>query len=135
MHSLYEKAKALYIMTVEAHIRSMKEDYTIHKATAELYESAFEDFHLIGEKMEQMDMPINPKKPLDFVKDLYMMQETYLTELKWVIHMNADPWLDNLLRSLYDQAQKRCATLCSLCECEEDEKEVKVETPTYKKIF
>lgn len=128
MHNLFNEAKDNYINMVDAHIRLLKLDFTKHEATREFYEEMFNDYHSIWEQLESIDEPISLKDNCnEIMKELYKEAEEYKNNIGKSLNDKLDYWSDNLLRWLYEKAQKRCVRLYSLLEKEDSYGEYKEE--------
>ena len=112
--NLFRMAEELYVDFVKSHIRLLTLDYTKYKATQKIYESMFDDFHDIGEKMEQTDYPISSDDDCEMIiSDLYEKNEEYKENLKEAIEEEDDEAVKNLFINLYDKAQLNCSILKS----------------------
>lgn len=117
--TLYTIALSAYLIALTAHIRTKTVNFPFHKATEDGYNELFEIAHHIGEKMEDMDSPIETMHPViegDFgtleecANAYYEALEDLKEELEEAISDNKDMGYDNLLRQSLDTVQTLCGT-------------------------
>lgn len=115
MKEIFSIFESLFIQ----HIGTKTTASQFHEKSAEFYQFAFDCFHKLGEKLQdiELDSPIDCDiASQQTYKDLESLKDLLTTMCK----ENKDIWLDNLLRGLIDEAEWHCGNARAFVN-EEDE--------------
>ena len=110
----------LHNEALNIHIQE-KTSYPLHHTHTEaLYELAFDVYHQLSEKYQDIkkETPIDDDEAVQKAYDIAEKIKDWLGEL---IKGKTTPWEDNLLRALYDRAEFICGDLRGFVTEEKDE--------------
>jgi len=117
---LYEKIFPIFESLLIAHIATKTSYSQFHEKSAEFYELAFDCFHLIGEKMQDLEL----KDALDN-EDVFNQSYKDLIDLKdalnEMVKEKNSVGMDNLIRSLIDRTESACGNARAFIENEKEE--------------
>lgn len=114
----------LYVESLKIHIGTKTKDKVFHEFTQEVYESLFEVFHTLAEKLEDIekweytidDCDTSKKRIYDIIEEI--KKEVDENKGKYTT------WFDNLARWLVDKLETLCGSVRSFIENEDKEDEV-----------
>lgn len=124
MKQLYLLAFNSYVKLVTAHIRTKTEEPVFHEKSAAFYEAMFEVLHEIGEKSEDVGMPIAEEKECSVVAREVLDSLVSVKEaIEAQIAKKNSVGTDNLLRGLVDKLEFQIGNAKALVDDEEEEYE------------
>lgn len=107
---IMDKLFKIYKTILDIHIKIKTVDKVFHEFTADAYELAFDMFHLISEKRQDLEID----KPVEMLEEseneVYDQLEKAKIELEEMIWETNTYGMDNLLRDLYDKLETMCWT-------------------------
>ena len=130
---MLQKLLALYIESLKIHIWTKTQDLVFHRFSEEVYNKLFDTFHLLAEKLEDLDKGQYYSSLQGSKNRLYDIVE----EVKALVDGEKDKqtsWYDNLVRTLVDDLENLCWSARGFYEEEETDEE-ETETPTTKKLI
>jgi hypothetical protein len=127
----YAKIFPIFESLLVNHIATKASYPLLHEHTEKAYELAFDCFHQIGEKMQDLELK-DPLDDEDAVKQAYKDIEELKNVLYAMIKEKNSVGMDNLLRGLADKAEFICGDLRWFIAQEADEYENKPILPTKK---
>lgn len=107
---------------LEIHIKTKTKDSVFHGFTAGVYEKAFDVFHRVSEKMEDIGEWMEQEDLQEMKNETYEIVE----ELKDIVDWMKDKystWMDNLVRWLVDEIESICGNARSFVKENEGENE------------
>jgi regulator of replication initiation timing len=120
----YAKIFPIFESLLISHIATKTSYSQFHEKSAEFYELAFDCFHLIGEKMQDLGLK-DALDDEDAVNQSYKDLMDLKDALNEMVKEKNSVWMDNLLRGLVDRAESACGNARAFIEEESDEYEKK----------